>query len=107
RAGDVSEEGDLGFLTGFSPGGEGDAGAGEGADVHAVDARPVAAVGRFAELDHVGAVGGGDDRGDRVLEQQGGVVVGGEVEALHVHDGHVRVKEGDAQAHPLDLGGDA
>ena len=69
-------------------------GAGERADVQPVLARPVALVGALADLDDVGAVGGGDDRAHAVLAEQRVVVGGGQLEALAVEDGDVRVEQG-------------
>jgi hypothetical protein len=99
----IADVRDVDPLAGLSPQREDDARPGEGADVHAVEARAAAAKGAVAELDDVFAVFGGDDGDDRVLAKERAVVVGGEFEALLVEDGDVGVEGGFAQAHAFDL----
>ena len=79
----------------------------ERADVQPVLAGAVAAVGALAHLDDVGAVGGDDDRRSGVLAEHRASSQVGQLESLAVQDGDVRVEQRAAEAHALDLGGQA
>ena len=62
-----------------------------------------AAKGTFADLDHVGAVAGHDDRAGAVLAQQRRVVGCRQHEAVRIHDRHRRIEERLAQPQALHL----
>ena len=78
----------------------------ERADVQAVVRVSIPPVGTFADLDVILAVGRRDDRGGRVLLQEGRIVGGDELEPLRIENGDIRVEHCDAEPHALDLGAD-
>ena len=65
------------------------------------------APGGFADGDEVRAIGWGDDGDERVLDEEGVVVIGGELAAMGIEDGGPGIEHFAAEAHAFDLGGDA
>src|SRR5262249_14527023 len=104
-AGRIAEKADLDLLTRLATGRHDGQRPREGADVQAVHAGAVTAIGAVAHLYDIGTVCGGDDGADAILLIQRRIIGGRQLEALAVENGDVGIEEGDAQPHRLDLDG--
>ncbi len=103
RAGGVAEKLDFQMFAAFAAGGIGDSRPREVADVQAVVAIVGAAVGRLTNEDRVVAVFGNDDREERILFGEHGVVDGRELEAVFVENRRERIEISLAKSDAFDL----